>query len=1160
MALSQGADTLNGMEQEADRTDTDNVGAVDAVHLGAEHSWDDEQQAVLQTVRKGQSLVITGPPGSGKSVLSIEIAAQALLSGAYQPDDILVLTSSRRSAARSRDAFMQRIGRTLHGTAVRSTASLAFAIIAAQCRLQGVPDPVLATGPEQDADLAQLLVGHMQSDGVPIDWPPEITSETLQLRGFRAQLRDLLMRCAERGLSPADLADLGREHDRPHWVAAAQLYDEYLAVTELSRNTPDRGPRYDAATIVDQAAWIAQKWVRDEQKERLRWRLVIVDEYQDATAAAARLFGALQRDGAQLVLFSDPDQAVQGFRGSRPDLAGRADLPPGRDDTEIGQFGAVVKVLHRSHRLNDQVRDVVARISHHIGASAGVQHRLTVEKKKTTELDADELPRGREAVSATETEPDPSQPVIERRHARSRAEETAWIAWRIRQAHYFDELPWSQCAVLARSGSHVHELVRGLQRAGVPAMAQGSDLPLRAEPAVRMLLETIERTRSDAWDDAALHELLVSAYGDLDAVSVRELRRSLSVAAPRGRTTSELVAALTNDDGLNELHMSRVAGTPIAAAAHRAAAMIAAARALHDTDNDPAEVCWRVWQAADCADRWREQALHVGPRSVVANANLDAVMTLFKHIENFAQRYQGATVERLIAEINRLDIPADSLAATAKNEQIVEVLTAAQAAGRQWSYVIVAGLQAGSWPDLRLRDTLLGAQQLADLVDGRGDGPDLTAARKAVLDDELRLFLVACSRTTGALTITCVDGEDDQPSAICDLVCPAPTTTDELPPPLDLRGIVLRSRIAGEQEPADDWAQLLAYLARHGVTAANPDTWYGMAPPSSTAPLVASGQPISVSPSRLALVHQCAMRWAAETSDAKGGDQFSNELGTLIHDIARDHPTSDAAELLEVLQDRWSELGLSDGWPTIQRAHEAESMVRALGQFQQKNPPPKAVEAPFAVDMVTVRIRGSIDRIDRTEQGLVIRDYKTGRTVMSVRDATVDPQLASYQLAIERGALQDIDLIDDVEPVAGAELIYLGSEEAKVTKRKQPALSSQPNPQWIAHMATQAAQIMSSGRLWAKINAGCRTCPVHESCPVQPEGQPLVPQRAPANEMTRAPLSDFDTAERRAEAAASLNADVDSETTLGNSEAADPEHVPQATAIDPITQGKGQLR
>src|SRR5262249_41099442 len=94
--------------------------------------------------------------------------------------------------------------------------------------------------------------------------------------------------------------------------------------------------------------------------------------------------------------------------------------------------------------------------------------------------------------------------------------------------------------------------------------------------------------------------------------------------------------------------------------------------------------------------------------------------------------------------------------------EAVAVLTAHAAAGREWSLVAVPGVQEGSWPDLRLRGSLLGVEQLVDVSAGIDSG---TLSRTApLLAEERRLLLVALSRAGQALLVSAVRGDDEQPS------------------------------------------------------------------------------------------------------------------------------------------------------------------------------------------------------------------------------------------------------------------------------------------------------------------------------------------------------------------------------------------------------------
>src|SRR5699024_9834092 len=148
-----------------------------------------------------------------------------------------------------RDQVAARLGRTTSSVLVRTPASLAFTVLRLRATLRGEPPPTLVSGPEQDQILAELLAGHAAGDGVDIDWPAAVPTEALGLRAFRDELRDLHMRAAEAGLDGQGLATWGRRHHRPEWVAAGALLTEYTQVMALSQTTPDRGARYDAASI-----------------------------------------------------------------------------------------------------------------------------------------------------------------------------------------------------------------------------------------------------------------------------------------------------------------------------------------------------------------------------------------------------------------------------------------------------------------------------------------------------------------------------------------------------------------------------------------------------------------------------------------------------------------------------------------------------------------------------------------------------------------------------------------------------------------------------------------------------------------------------------------------------------------------------------------------
>lgn len=1036
---------------------------------------DQDQARVL--AHRGGPLLVLGAPGTGKTGTALRLVADRVAAGEVEPDDVLVLTPTRRGAARFRDALALRIGRTVGAPMVRTASSVAFGVLRSRAALLGEPPPVLISGPEQDLVLAELLAGHAVGVGAQVDWPETVPPDATGLRAFRAELRDLLMRAAERGLRPGDLARLGREQARPEWVAAAQVYAEYLDVTRLRSATPDSGARFDPAVIVDEAAEALLAWEDEVHHPRPTWSLVVVDDYQEVTAATVRLLHAVVDGGAELVLLADPDAAVQTFRGAMPGLVDRAVVA----GSELGAFGAQQVELGTVWRHGSELRRVTAAVTGQIHGTVR-RHRRAA------------------AVADPVACPGTAQVAV----LRTAAEEVGYIAWVLRSARLHDGVPWSRMAVLVRSGVQVGALRRGLLEAQVPVAVLGSDVPLRAEPSVRPLLLALRcAAEPDTITAMDVETLLSSPLVGLDPVGLRRVRRGLraeELAGGGGRASDALLIEAVADPAFAATLPSG-ARRPLQQLARvlqagRNAQVVGGATVL--------DVLWAIWDASGVAEQWRRTALAGGAAGARADRDLDAVLALFTAAEQFVDRLPRSGVQDFVAHLQSQDLPGDSLAAHGDTEQAVGVLTPAGAAGGEWDVVVVAGVQEGVWPDLRLRDRVLGAQHLVELLSGRvvpgADAAErFTQARRAVLDDELRSFAVAASRARRRLVVTAVSDADTRPSPLVDLVQPGPDDGPDprvvaVPDAVDLRAVVARCRAVlereadGAQPPGPDHpaARLLARLAAESVPGADPEQWYGVLPLSSTGPGWPDALPVRLGPSSLERAVTCGLRWALEIAGGTTAETSVQSLGTLVHAIAADLPTGTPEELLAELDRRWPELGLPDGWVGSRERRRAESMVRHLAAYLSKAGPPLAVEARFELEVGRVLLRGSVDRLERLDNGVRVVDLKTGTSTVSQADAGRNPQLGAYQLAVDSGAL---DEVTGGAPVAGACLVYLGTGQKSAVERVQCALHEDAEPTWARELVDQVAAVTAEPAVAASTSTMCRNCPVRRSCPLQPEGR-----------------------------------------------------------------------
>ncbi|WP_398858502.1 MULTISPECIES: UvrD-helicase domain-containing protein [Streptomyces] len=423
---------------------------------------DAAQRAVVEH-GQGPLLVLAGP-GTGKTTTLVEAVADRVRRGA-DPDRMLVLTFSRKAAAELRDRVAARLGeRGLAARAPQATTfhSYCYALVRAHQEAGLFAEPLrLLSGPEQDVAVRELLAGQTELERAgraTVRWPDDLRA-CLTTRGFADEVRAVLARSRELGLSPESLAAFAERTGRGDWSAAAAFLAEYLDVLDA------RGV-VDYAELVHRAVLLAE---RPEVAADLagRYDAVFVDEYQDTDAAQARLLRALAGGGRTLVAFGDPDQSIYAFRGA--DVGGILDFPtafPRRDGSP-----APVRVLTTSRRS---------------GAALLAATRLLTRRMPLGRLPSDAVRAHRDLTAVR-----PGGRVEAYTYPTPGAE-TDNIADILRRAHLEDGVPWGAMSVLVRAGSRsIPTLRRALTSAGVPVEVDGDDIPLRHEPAVAPLLTAL---------------------------------------------------------------------------------------------------------------------------------------------------------------------------------------------------------------------------------------------------------------------------------------------------------------------------------------------------------------------------------------------------------------------------------------------------------------------------------------------------------------------------------------------------------------------------------------------------------------------------------------------------------------------------------------------
>ncbi|WP_156825560.1 UrvD/REP family ATP-dependent DNA helicase [Actinotignum urinale] len=345
-----------------------------AMFIGAQHLDSSQVKARDIAVGSETGVSIVGVPGSGKTTVLANIVQEYIRRRGEENGRIAVITQDRRAASILRNNLTRAIGYRPQWLTVNTLSSFAFTIVQAYAQARGRDNPELITGPEEDQIIAQILT----SEETGIKYPDFITGDIRKLPGFRQELRNLITRSRELGLTSADMERLSSQGIVPYlqgemWKLAAQVMDIYENALDMqdalagSLASPDR---LDHAQLVATAAHMLDEWDASGSKRPV-WDAVLVDDIQNAPRSILILLRQLQRDGARIIVAGDPDSAVQGFRGGVASLPGDVCLawPAG-----LGLTRAILNVRHRAH---PGIHQASQDITQHIRIAGGqAQHRI----------------------------------------------------------------------------------------------------------------------------------------------------------------------------------------------------------------------------------------------------------------------------------------------------------------------------------------------------------------------------------------------------------------------------------------------------------------------------------------------------------------------------------------------------------------------------------------------------------------------------------------------------------------------------------------------------------------------------------------------------------------------------------------------------------------
>lgn len=739
--------------------------------LGEKNTPTPEQSAIISSPLAPR-LVIAGA-GSGKTATMADRVVWLVANGWVRPEEVLGVTFTRKAAGelatriRAKLAALQRIAaqdtrNAIFPEGLLGTDALEPKVSTYHSFASGiVSDYGLRLGVERDV----VLLGGAQAWQLASEVVESFDGDYRHFKAAKSTLVKAVMQlageCAEHLQEPADVeAWLMARHaefeDLPYLAGAAknapQGVAELAAMLRTRASVADMVGRYSAAKrsrgaldfgdLVALAARVAREIPLAADMERQRYKVVLLDEFQDTSYAQLVLFSRLFGEGHAVTAVGDPNQSIYGFRGAS---AGQLfhfvrEFPVRLDggDAQVKYTPAPTSYLTTAWRNGRAILSAANIMSDALGRAE--QHKAPAGSGETLA-----------AANVPPLQPSPfavaGQVVLGRfgtdvDEASALAQDV--LRYRITDfERAADDTPVPPAlAVLCRRRAQMETIRRELEARGIPYEIVGLG-GLLDTPEIVDLVATL-RVLADPGRSDSLMRLLAGArwrIGPADLMAFRDW--SSHLARRRGHLAAADALEDSPSDGSGEAVIesdltdgaslvealdwlpregwtSSHGRTLTRQARGRLASLSAELRQLRSYLGDDLTTLLGEVERAMLLDI--EVAARPGTSIHQARRNLDAFQDAAAGFLRTSHRVDIlaflAWLEAAAAEENGLEAPPPDI-----NREAVQLLTVHASKGLEWDVVFVPGLNAGAFPSSKDSRWSSGAAALPWPL--RGDRADL---------------------------------------------------------------------------------------------------------------------------------------------------------------------------------------------------------------------------------------------------------------------------------------------------------------------------------------------------------------------------------------------------------------------------------------------------
>ncbi len=728
-----------------------------------------DQQWAAISAPLAPAVVIAGA-GSGKTTLMAARVVYLVLTGQVRPDEVLGLTFTTKAASELRQRIRQALqvagaleqpaeaddgqGDVLEPTVATYNAYAAGLLTDHGLRIGHEPDTRVIT------DAARYQLGARAVDRYTgdvqflSDHPETVIQNLLALDSAMSEhlvspeavrAVDAEARAGfERALAEevAGKARVTYREAIEKALSAIVRRGELLGLVESYRRLKRDLGLMDFSDQIELGARLASEQPGVGELERSRFKVVLLDEYQDTSVAQATMLSRLFGGGHPVTAVGDPNQAIYGWRGaSVSNILNFADTFPAADGRPVPTYPLTV-----NRRSDARILEVANRLAAPLYATYGQVEPLVAKPGAET---------GTVTAQVFETH----------------ADELAWLVDAVQEAHAGS---WAAIGVLTRDNAHAEDVFDALTGAGIPVEIVGLSGLLRL-PEVAEIVATLTLLH-DVTANAALLTLLT---GPRWAIGPRDLRllsrRAFEIAGRAGRGSD--AASITDQlleiaDGIDPAEIPSLDDALADPGDHpyspealeRFGLLAAELRMLRTHVGEPLlDIVRRI---IDTSGTDVELASAVSPAAAARRDNLDLFV---KAVAEFQAVDGDVTLPALLAYLTAEDDQGNGLdVATPTEADSVKLLTVHRSKGLEWDAVFLVGVCETRFPSNRSRTLWTSSPAIlpAPLRGDAGDLPQLAGHDKAALDayraatrdhdaeEELRLGYVAFTRAAHRLHVT----------------------------------------------------------------------------------------------------------------------------------------------------------------------------------------------------------------------------------------------------------------------------------------------------------------------------------------------------------------------------------------------------------------------